>query len=95
MKTHTLAFALSTILCFSARAELKWDQTTIELHPTPADKQAVGHFKYQNAGKTPVRFKSMPRAAAQLHKHKRMKFRRASQVRSRLLSTLVIALERR
>jgi hypothetical protein len=59
MKTHTLAFALSTILCFSARAELKWDQTTIELHPTPADKQAVGHFKYQNAGKTPVRFKSV------------------------------------
>jgi hypothetical protein len=38
---------------------LKWEQTTLELHPTPADKQAVGHFKYQNAGKTPVRFKSV------------------------------------
>src|SRR5882762_5534499 len=59
MKTPILAFALSTILCLSARAELKWEQTTLELHPTPADKQAVGHFKYQNAGKTPVRFKSV------------------------------------
>jgi hypothetical protein len=59
MKTHILAFALSIVICFSARAELKWEQTTLELHPTPADKQAVGHFKYQNAGKTPVRFKSV------------------------------------
>jgi hypothetical protein len=59
MKTPILAFALSTILCLSARAELKWEQTTLELHPTPADKQAVGHFKYQNPGKTPVRFKSV------------------------------------
>ncbi len=59
MKTHILAFALSIAICFSARAELKWEQTTLELHPTPADKQAVGHFKYQNAGKTPVRFKSV------------------------------------
>jgi hypothetical protein len=59
MKTHTLAFALSIILCLSARADLKWDQTTIELRPTPADKQAVGHFKYLNTGKTPVRFKSV------------------------------------
>jgi hypothetical protein len=59
MKTHILAFALSIVICFSARAELKWEQTTLELHPTAADKQAVGHFKYQNAGKTPVRFKSV------------------------------------
>jgi hypothetical protein len=59
MKTHILAFALSIVICFSARAELKWEQTTLELHPTAADKQAVGHFKYQNTGKTPVRFKSV------------------------------------
>jgi len=25
----------------------------------PNDKQAIGHFKYQNAGKTPVHFKSV------------------------------------
>ena len=59
MKTPIIAFALSIIISLSARAELKWEQTTIELHPTPADKQAIGHFKYQNPGKTPVHFKSV------------------------------------
>lgn len=59
MKTHILAFILSITVCFGARAELKWEQTEIELHPTPADKQAIGHFKYQNPGKTPVHFKSV------------------------------------
>src|SRR5207253_9916927 len=59
MKTHIVAFALSIIISLSARAELKWEQTSVELHPTPADKQAVGHFKYENVGKTPVHFKSV------------------------------------
>jgi Protein of unknown function (DUF1573). len=59
MKTHIIAFALSIIISLSARAELKWEQTSLELHPTPNDKQAVGHFKYQNTGKTPVHFKSV------------------------------------
>src|SRR5438128_8035054 len=59
MKTPIIAFALSIIISLSARAELKWEQTKIELHPTPADKQAVGHFKYQNTGKTAVKFKSV------------------------------------
>ena len=47
------------MICVTARAELKWDQTSIELHPTTADKQAIGHFKYQNSGGKPVRFKSV------------------------------------
>jgi hypothetical protein len=59
MKTHIIAFALSIIISVSARAELKFDKTEVELHPTPADKQAIGHFTYQNTGKTPVRFKSV------------------------------------
>jgi len=59
MKTHILAFILSIIVCFGARAELKWDKTEVELHPTPADKQAVGHFTYQNTGKEPIHFKSV------------------------------------
>src|SRR5438128_10547428 len=59
MKTPIIAFALSIIISLSARAELKWEQTTIELHPAAADKQAVGHFKYQNTGKEPVHFKSV------------------------------------
>src|SRR5215831_17043919 len=59
MKTHILTLTLSFIFCLTARAELKWEQTAVELHPAHGDKQAVGHFKYQNVGKTPVHFKSV------------------------------------
>jgi hypothetical protein len=59
MKTHITVFALSIIISLSAYGELKWEKTEIELHPTPTDKQAVGHFKYQNPGKTPIHFKSV------------------------------------
>ena len=59
MKTPIFAFTLSMIMCLGARAELKWEQTAIELHPAANDKQAIGHFKYQNTGKTPVHFKSV------------------------------------
>ncbi len=54
-----LALTLSIFLCATARAELKWEQTTLELHPAVGDKQAIGHFKYQNVGKTPIHFKSV------------------------------------
>ena len=59
MKTQILTFTLSLILCLTARAELKWEQTAVELRPSRGDKQAIGHFKYQNIGKTPVHFKSV------------------------------------
>src|SRR5712664_4414351 len=59
MKTPLFAFILSMIMCLGARAELKWEQTSVELHPAPNDKQAVGHFKYQNVGKQAVHFKSV------------------------------------
>src|SRR6266536_4399340 len=59
MKTNIFAFILSIVVCVSAHAELKWDQTMVELHPATADKQAIGHFKYQNTGSKPVRFKSV------------------------------------
>src|SRR5262245_66302059 len=59
MKTPLFAFTLSMIMCLGARAELKWEQTTIQLRPAPNDKQAIGHFKYENTGKTPVHFKSV------------------------------------
>src|SRR6266403_5294809 len=59
MKTPLFAFTLSMIMCLGARAELKWEQTNVELHPAANDKQAIGHFKYQNVGKTPVHFKSV------------------------------------
>lgn len=59
MKAHILTLTLSFIVCLTARGELKWDQTMVELRPARGDKQAVGHFKYQNVGKTPVHFKSV------------------------------------
>ena len=59
MRTRIFAFTLSIFVCAIARAELKWEQTSVELHPAPADKEAVGHFKYQNTGSQPVRFTSV------------------------------------
>src|SRR5207302_5745912 len=59
MKTRLLIFTLSIFLCVAARAELKWEQNLIDLHPAVGDKTAVAHFKYQNTGSTPVRFKSV------------------------------------
>ena len=59
MRTRILAFTLSIVICAAAHAELKWEQTTVELHPASTDKEAVGHFKYQNTGDKSVRFKSV------------------------------------
>jgi hypothetical protein len=55
-----LAFllTLSFFVAGQTHAELKWEQTSIELHPNFGDKQAIAHFKYENIGKTPVRIKS-------------------------------------
>jgi hypothetical protein len=50
---------ISLALPAIGRAELKWEQTTLELNPAVTEKQAIGHFKYQNTGKEPVRFKSV------------------------------------
>src|SRR2546422_11282375 len=60
MRTRIFTFTLSIFLCAIARAELKWEQTAVELHPTAGDKEAVGPFKYQNTGSQPVGFKSVP-----------------------------------
>jgi len=59
MKTRILTFTLSIFLSVAARAELKWEQSTVDLHPSVSDKTAVAHFKYQNSGTTPVHFKSV------------------------------------
>ena len=61
MKTHRfiVALTLSMLLSAIARADLKWDQTTIEVRTGPNDQMAVAHFKYQNPGTTPVRFKEV------------------------------------
>src|SRR6476659_349254 len=51
-------FALAALVQ-SAHAELKWEQTSVDLRPAFNDKQAVAHFKYQNVGNTPIHFKSV------------------------------------
>jgi hypothetical protein len=60
---NTIRFVFAAVVWFltlgNVCAELKWEQTAIELHPALGEKQAVGHFKYQNIGKTPVHFKSV------------------------------------
>ena len=57
----TKLIGIFVVIAFAqgARAELKWEQTSVELHPTFSDKQAVAHFKYENVGKTPVHFESV------------------------------------
>jgi hypothetical protein len=59
MKTNFCVGILTIMVCASLRAELKWEQTSLELHPGVGDKEAIGHFKYENAGKNPVHFKSV------------------------------------
>jgi hypothetical protein len=59
MKSHLVFAILFGVISTIAHAELKWDQTTLELHPTYGEKEAVGHFKYQNIGQTPVKLKSV------------------------------------
>ena len=48
-----------TAFAQSARAELKWEQTSVDLRPAFNDKQAVAHFKYENVGSRPIHFKSV------------------------------------
>lgn len=54
-----LCVGASILLPLAARAELKFEQTQLELHPGVNDKEAVGHFKYQNTGSAPIHFKSV------------------------------------
>jgi hypothetical protein len=56
---YLIPAAISLLFPALARAELKWDQTTLDLKPSLTDKQAVGHFKYQNTGDKPIKFKSV------------------------------------
>jgi hypothetical protein len=54
-----LALSLSILLSATARAELKWEQKEVELHPSFSDATAVAHFKYENAGTKPVHIASV------------------------------------
>jgi hypothetical protein len=50
---------LLILVCSVSRAQLKWAQTNVDLHPGPGDKEAVAHFRYENVGATPVRFREI------------------------------------
>lgn len=56
-----------SIACVSmaatAQAALVWEKTTIELNPALGAANAVGVFKYENKGDTPVHFKGAPRTS--------------------------------
>lgn len=56
---YLIPAAISLLVPTLARAELKWEQTSLDLKPAITEKQAVGHFKYQNTGDKPVKFKSV------------------------------------
>jgi len=59
MKTHFFSALILALFCTTLRAELKWEETNVELHPALSDKEAVGHFKYENVGRIPVHFKAV------------------------------------
>ena len=50
---------LFTFGCSEVRAGLKWEKSMLELRPAIGDKQAVGQFKYENVGTTPIRIKDV------------------------------------
>ncbi len=58
MKTTILTLALIA-LANIGKAELKWEQTEVELHPAASDANAVGIFKYKNTGEKPLKITSV------------------------------------
>lgn len=55
-----LILAATALVSFStARAQLTWEKTEVELHPGPADKQAVGTFRFENKSDKPIRIMSV------------------------------------
>jgi hypothetical protein len=59
LKVTTFLAAISFGACLSARAQLSWEKTEIELHPKASDAEAVANFKYENKGKTPIKIKNV------------------------------------
>jgi hypothetical protein len=59
MKMKFLILAMALALASGARAQLKFEQSEIELHPTVSDQNAVAHFKYKNTGSKPIHINSV------------------------------------
>jgi hypothetical protein len=58
MNGTRILFLSLCCLCLSltARAELVWEKTELDLHPETGAATAVGVFKYQNKGDKPIHF---------------------------------------
>jgi hypothetical protein len=50
---------ISLSIAASAQASLTWEKTEVELNPAMGAANAVGVFKYENKGDTPVHFKAV------------------------------------
>jgi Protein of unknown function (DUF1573) len=56
---HLLILLTGFCLTSFAYGQLKFEQTELELHPSPADANAVAHFKYENTGSKPIHIASV------------------------------------
>lgn len=54
-----LILLMASCLTSPGYAELKFEQTELELHPSVTDANAVAHFKYENTGSKPVHIASV------------------------------------
>ncbi|MEO6970695.1 MAG: DUF1573 domain-containing protein [Chthoniobacterales bacterium] len=61
MKTRPLLALLGLLLVLpmAAPGALVWENTSADLHPSLADKDAVAHFKYKNTGDKPIKIVSV------------------------------------
>lgn len=48
MLARLATFTAALVALSTARAQLTWEKTEVELHPKPDDKQAIGTFRYEN-----------------------------------------------
>lgn len=46
-------------LCSPVHAQLRWEKRHLEFHPSPSDTKIVAEFPFANAGKQPVKIKSV------------------------------------
>ena len=59
VKLTAVAAAFLFTISASARAQLAWEKTEIELHPPIGEENAVAHFNYENKGKRPIKISSV------------------------------------
>jgi len=56
-RAYLLLFSI--FFAFHARADLRWDSTRVELHPSMSDREVKGDFAFINTGNQPVTIDSV------------------------------------